>query len=212
MYLVTWHHWCSSMEYVFEPLMGFVRLVDVIGRWRAASRVVTFYKYVSQGLPPLSSCSHTQCNLSPPPFTAFWFSVSLSHPLPSILLYLSAFLPASLPLRGRHTHMGVFAWISHFLFGVCIWSLVLVPSTHQTLVLLEIIEGDKKGGNTESKYTYMQYKGMMAKVERNGRYICVLGWTCEDRENLDWWHRRTENQGKLSKYWVVDYHDIRRNG
>lgn len=88
------------------------------------------------------------------PFHLFTFYSSLNQHVHCTFLsvclpYLSAFLRVCLCLSffPRHTDMGLFARISHFLFGVCIRSLVLVPNTHQTLKLLKM-KKRKRGGHT----------------------------------------------------------------
>lgn len=93
----------------------------------------TFYWGCSS--PCLSSCSHTDYNklftsnihsmlIQPVYFTSSAVCYALSICIPPHELL-------SFSLRRRV--IALFAWISHFLFGVCIRSLVLVPSTHQTL-------------------------------------------------------------------------------
>lgn len=117
-------------------------MVDVIGRCGAASGVVTVYKYHAWVfLFSLSSCSHTVCNSL---FTLNIYNLLIQcvYFTSSIVCFgLSIYIPPckylSFSLRHMGIDMGLFAWISHFLFGVCIRSLVLVPSTHQTLMLLK---------------------------------------------------------------------------
>lgn len=187
---------------------------DVIGRCTAASGVVIIYKYHTRGVPPLCFLSlaySIQQPFNPKHSPCSWFSVFLFH----ILHCLSICIPLCefLSFSARHWDMGLFAWISHFLFGVCIWSLVLVPSTHQTLKLLKIKERDRK----EDTHRKVQKWENDDKSKCDWvKCMCSRESWWSSKENPDWWHRHTENQRKMKKrsgnYKVVNYCYIPRYG
>lgn len=147
----------SQLNGSFYLSWWFRRMVDVIGWRRAVSGVVTVYKCRTLGVPTLFfPCAYIQyaATFCPHTFKPSWFSVYFTSS--TVCPALSICIPPLnvLPFSPRPTDAALFAWISHFLFGVCIWSLVLVPSTHQTLMLLKMRKGDRK----EDTYTQKAYK------------------------------------------------------
>lgn len=148
-------------------------MVDVIGWCRALSRVVTIYKYHTQGAPPLSflSCSHIAWNNL---FTLKVFTDTVYLTSSTLCTALSThILPCKfLSFSPRHTDMGLFAWISHFLFGVCIQSLVLVPSRHQTLALLKMRNGDRQ---EDAQRNVQLREWRMGRGDTNVLKVCVWG-------------------------------------
>lgn len=146
---------------------------------------------------PLSSCSLT--TFSPPTFTASWFSVSISHPPLSALLYLSAFLPASfcLSLRGTQTRVYLLEFLISCL-GCVSNPLFLCPAHIKHLCCF------KWKKETERRICRKHInERMMAKVDVKGRGVRVCGENQDDhdsgRESPDWWHRHRENQRKNEK-------------
>lgn len=98
----------------------------------------------TQGVAPLCSLSLTFSMQQPLHLQLLPLldSLCLFHILRRRPCSLSAFLPVR--FSARHTDTGLFARNSHFLFGVCITSLVLVPSSHQTPELLKNPERERR--------------------------------------------------------------------
>lgn len=121
------------------------------------------------------------------------------------MLDLSTFLPASFSFSPQDpTDTSLFAWISHFLFGVCIRALVLVPNTHQTLTLVSIRKRDRNG-NTDKEYKWGNQNTSTGEWERdvcgeNGdEYMRRENW-----ENSGWRQGPPkEKEQKGIKLWII---------
>ncbi len=205
---------------VFVILDGLRRMVDVIGRlgWSLSINIILGVFLLS-----LSSCLHTVCNNL---FTSNIYCLLIQcvcFTSSTVCPSLSMCIPPCkfLSFSPRHTDMGLFAWISHFLFGVCIRSLVLVPSTHQTLTLLKMRKRDRKedtqkvykwGNDGKSRCEWE--RGMCGEIRMNmwgpsGHIRTVEGKILTDDTDTV----KTKGKWKRSrKYKVVNYHNIHRYG
>lgn len=162
----------------------------------------TFYWGCSS--PCLSSCSHTDYNKL---FTSNIHSMLIQHVYftsSAVCYALSICIPPHelLSFSLRRRVIALFAWISHFLFGVCIRSLVLMPSTHQTL----------KARKETERRAHRKYisEGIVAKFEVNGRGWLwkESGWRCQDNGKEKSWPLSEKANGKPKrsrKHKAVNY-------
>lgn len=116
-------------------------------------------------------------------------------------IYLHSCLQVSVFSPQDPTDMSLFAWISHFLFGVCFRALVLVPNTHQTLLTMR-----KRGrnGNTDKEYKWEvehKYRGM-----GEGCVWREWGWVYEERRLGKFWLMTRTTKGKrTNRHKIVNY-------
>lgn len=142
----------------------------------------------------LLSLSKLTCHLKqpfhPPLLSLLIHCVSFTSS--AVCLALSVRIPPGkfgfFSLQGP-TDTGVFAWTSHFLFGVYIRSLVLVPSTHQTLSKrCSWWERRDRSGDTVKAYKWGNYFKIIS-VKGGGR-----AWK---KNQDDMWGQR------IGKIWLM---------
>lgn len=178
--------WISHLELCFfTTLDGFG---DVTGWSSAASGVVSVYKYQTVSS---SSLFPPQNNLFTSDVYSLLISVSISHPPKvSALLYLSTFLPESFFLSFCLSDMSLFAWTSHFLFGVCVDDPFFLCPTHIKHLLLKM-----RGKDWEEGIKKEYYDRMMVKVDVSERR-CVWVESQDERGNPGQWHRHRKKKEK----------------
>lgn len=195
-------------------------MVDVIGRCRAVSAVVTVYKYHTWGVPPLSFLMLTHSTYQP-------FHLEHLQPLDSVCLFhILRRLPCAIYL---HSSLQVSAFLceAHRHGSIClnfsfpVWGVYPIPcSRAQHTSNTRAAQNEKRGqkGDIQKAYKwgndgesrYEWERGVCLCGENQDEHVRTVEWKIlsDDTETV-----KTKGKWKRSgKYKVVNYHNIHRYG